>query len=89
MLSYGARWPLSLMSRELRNPLARSIPVTHRSLKGDAAAPKRTVQSLAGQHVRGQVRRNGCNGLIDRRECRLLRSLLEAKPTSGRAHETT
>jgi len=32
MLSYGARWPLSLMSRELRNPLARSIPATHRSL---------------------------------------------------------
>jgi hypothetical protein len=32
MLSYGARWPLSLMSRELRNPLARFIPATHRSL---------------------------------------------------------
>ena len=32
MLSYGARWLVSLMSRELRNPLACSIPATHRSL---------------------------------------------------------
>ena len=59
MLSYGARWLLSLMSRGLRNPLACSIPASHRNLgiNGEnlRRAPKRTVQRIAGQHVRGQV----------------------------------
>ena len=59
MLSYGARWLLSLMSRELRNPLVCSIPATHRSLgingENSRRAAKQTVQRLADQHVRGQV----------------------------------
>jgi hypothetical protein len=87
MLSYGALATLFDVEGASQpiSALHPPQPTGTWGLKGDAAPRSR----LAGQHVRGQVRRNGCNGLIDRRECRLLRSLLGAKPTSGRAHETT